>query len=148
LYGERMAELPLYSLVVVSVFLARLLVGTVLLVAGLAKLRMPTHKFFQVVMGYSLVPRPVALVLAHGLPWVEITLGGLLLVGLWSHLVSLASIALLLIFSSGIALNLLRGKRNECGCFQSLTPVQWKLIFRNLLLVALLLSVYTFHEVK
>lgn len=143
-----MAEHPLFSFAMVSVFLARLLVGAVLLVAGLAKLRMPTQKFLQAVLGYDLVPRPVAPILAYGLPWVEIVLGGLLLVGLWSHLVSLASIALLLIFSSGITLNLLRGKRNECGCFQSLTPVQWKLIFRNLLLVVLLLSVYALHGVN
>jgi len=143
-----MVELPLHASVTIFAFLARLFVGGVLLVAGLAKLKMPSNWFLQAVFGYDLVPKRVAVVLAYGLPWVEVMLGGLLLVGLWSRLVALISIGLLLIFSGGMTFNLLRGKRNECGCLQTLTPVQWKLIYRNLLLIALLLSVYTIYGVK
>ncbi len=142
-----MDELPLnYTMVaIIGTFLARSLVGIVLLAAGLTKLKLPSHQLLQVIWGYELLPKPAAVVLAYGLPWLEITLGGLLLIGLWSRPVSLASIGLLLIFSGGIALNLLRGKRNACGCFQLVTPVQWRLVYRNLFLVVLLLSVYTLH---
>ena len=123
-------------------FLARLLVGLTFLVAGAAKLKGNSDKFLNAIMGYELVPRPAAVVLTYALPWVEVAVGGLLIAGLWSRWAAMVGALLLLFFSAGIVASLLRHKDNECGCFRSLTPVQWRLIYRNLVLLGLLIPVY------
>ena len=120
----------------------RLFVGAIFLLAGAVKLKSGSSRFLSAIMGYELVPNGVATVVASFLPWLEVAVGGLLILGLWSKFSALAGAILLIIFSSGIAISLLRGKDNDCGCFQSLTPVQWRLVYRNLLLMGLLIPIY------
>jgi uncharacterized membrane protein YphA (DoxX/SURF4 family) len=131
-------------LIEVGVFTARLLTGGILLIAGIAKLRTPSGQFLTAIMGYDLLPKPIASVTARGLPWLEVAAAVLLISGLWSRLAVLLGFGLLLVFSSAVAISLLRGKNQNCGCFDSLTPVQWRLVYRNLILMALLLPVYAF----
>jgi uncharacterized membrane protein YphA (DoxX/SURF4 family) len=85
----------------------------------------------------------MALVMANVLPWLEVLVGGLIIVGLWTHIATFAGMALLTVFSGAVAISLLRGKDHGCGCFQSLTPVQWQLVYRNILLMGLLPPIYT-----
>jgi uncharacterized membrane protein YphA (DoxX/SURF4 family) len=65
--------------------LSRLLVGSVFLIAALAKLNAPSSQFLNAILGYALLPKPMAIVLARGLPWLEVAAGGLLITGLWIH---------------------------------------------------------------
>jgi uncharacterized membrane protein YphA (DoxX/SURF4 family) len=124
------------------IFILRLIVGTIFLIAGIVKLKSGSSQFLSAIMGYELVPKFVAAVLASLLPWLEVVVGGLLILGLWSQFSVVAGVILLLIFSSGIAISLLRDKDNDCGCFRTVTPVQWRLIYRNLILLGLLILVY------
>ncbi len=124
------------------VFVLRLVVGTIFLVAGVVKVKGGSSQFLSAIMGYELVPKFVASLLASFLPWLEVVVGGLLILGLWSQSSVIAGAMLLLSFSSGIAISLLRGKDNDCGCFRSVTPVQWRLIYRNLILIGLLMPIY------
>ena len=124
------------------IFVLRLVVGTIFLIAGVVKLKGGSSQFLSAIMGYELVPKLVATMLASFLPWLEVVVGGLLVLGLWSQFSAAAGAILLLTFSSGIALSLLRGKDNDCGCFRSVTPVQWRLIYRNLTLLGLLIPIY------
>lgn len=127
-----------------GVLFARTLVGGVFLLAGLAKLKARPSQFLNAILGYDLLPKPMAIVLARGLPWLEVIAGGALVVGLWSRFTALLATGLLLVFSSAVAISLLRGKDQACGCFHSLTPVQWQLVYRNVGLMGLLLPVYAF----
>lgn len=129
-------------LIDVGVSLSRLLVGSVFLIAGFAKLKVPASRFVSAVLGYELLPKPIAVVWARILPWIEVVAGGLLVVGLWSRFVVVVSLALFLMFSFAMAISLLQGRDQACGCFQAVTPVQWRLVYRNLGLMGLLLPVY------
>src|SRR5262249_55046940 len=71
------------------------------------------------------------------LPWIELALGALLILGQWTTRAAEASIGLLLIFSIAIFINLLRGNRVECHCFGHLgiKQISWWSVARNLLLL-------------
>lgn len=135
-------EFSVSTVIFISSILARFLVGFVLLVAGLAKLKMPSNSFSQAIIEYKLIPRPIAILLAKVLPWAEVLVGGLLIFGFWSKIATIGGIVLLFIFSSAVTVNLLRGKNNDCGCFKSVKPIQWNLVSRNLVLIGLLIFVY------
>lgn len=128
-----------------GVFTTRLVTGGILLIAGAAKLRAPSSRFLAVILGYDLLPRPIASVTAWGLPWLEVATAVLLIAGLWSRLAAFLGFGLLLMFSGAVAISLLHGKNQSCGCFDPFTPVQWRLVYRNLILMALLLPVYAFN---
>jgi uncharacterized membrane protein YphA (DoxX/SURF4 family) len=127
-----------------GILFARTLIGGVFLLAGLAKLKAPSSQFLNAILGYDLLAKPMATILARGLPWLEIVTGGLLVVGLWTRIVVLFGTGLLLVFSSAVAISLLRGRDQTCGCFHSLTPVQWRLVYRNVGLIGFLLPAYAF----
>ena len=135
-----------FILIDINVMLARVIVGGVLLITGLAKLMTSSHRFLNAILGYDLVPNAIARVLARGLPWLEIITGSLLIIGFWSRVAAILGILLLAIFSSAVAISLLRGKEQSCGCFRSLTPVQWQIVYRNMGLMGLLLPIYAFNS--
>ena len=99
-------------------FPLRLLLGTVFIAAGMAKVRDP-HALIDAIQTFRLLPPGGSLVpaIASGLPWLEM-LCGALLVGGWR--VRAASFALLIlngIFLLAFAQALLRGIDIDCGCF-------------------------------
>ena len=98
--------------------LARLAVGTTLLIAGALKLNTP-DKFAETIANFRLLPAFGNQLLAVVLPWCEVTTGLLLLANVWSRAAGL--VATLLFFSFGIAAGaaLARGLDIECGCFGS-----------------------------
>jgi len=130
----------------ICLIISRIIVSGVFLLAGISKIRMPFSQLFNSVMGYDLLPEGLAKILAKGLPWLEVTVGGLFLFGAGRHITSIIGIGLLLIFSSAVIISLVRGKNNDCGCFGSLTPVQWRLIYRNLGLMGLLVFLYAMRS--
>lgn len=120
----------------------RFVLGTVFLLAGLAKL--PRRgKFEQAVRGYELVPgrlaRPVALVL----PPVELAGGSLLVLGLGTGVVASCLAALLLVFAGAVSVNLLRGRSIDCGCFGSVAEkrITWLTVARNAVFIGVALLV-------
>ncbi|OKI89272.1 MauE/DoxX family redox-associated membrane protein [Micromonospora sp. CB01531] len=73
----------------------------------------------RAVNAYQVMPYEVATVIGAALPFVELALGVLLLVGLASRLVASVSTALLVVFITGIASAWARGLAIDCGCFGS-----------------------------
>jgi hypothetical protein len=75
------------------------------------------------------------------LPYAELTLGALLLAGLWTVPAIAASVCLLALFSVAIIVSLVRGRQIECHCFGQMSrgPISWLTAGRNvgLLTVAL-----------
>lgn len=119
-------------------FVLRLVVGGVLLSAGIIKVRAGSQRFLRAVVGYDLLPARAAGVVATVVPWSEIILGTLLVLGASLSFTAPLTAALLLTFSSAISVSLLRGRANSCGCGPGSTPVRWSLLVRNLVLTACL----------
>ena len=96
--------------------LLRLVVGGVWLVAGVLKLPDPTANV-RAVRAYQLLPESLVTVVGHGLPVLEILVGGCLLAGLLTRGAALVSAGLLVAFVIGISSAWQRGLSIECGCF-------------------------------
>lgn len=95
---------------------ARLLVGGVMLVAGLLKVTKPEVSA-RAVQAYQLLPFDLATYVGYGLPVLEIVLGVLLVLGLFTRTAAAVSAVLLVVFIIGIASAWARGLTIDCGCF-------------------------------
>ncbi|GAB3970818.1 MauE/DoxX family redox-associated membrane protein [Plantactinospora veratri] len=73
----------------------------------------------RAVNAYKIFPYDLAVVIGAALPFVELALGLILLVGLATRLAAGISAALLVIFIAGIASAWTRGLSIDCGCFGS-----------------------------
>jgi uncharacterized membrane protein YphA (DoxX/SURF4 family) len=121
--------------------IARAIVGGIFIIVGLAKIKEPSSNFLNAILGYDLLPKFLAKIIAKLLPWFEVGMGACLFLGILSQFAAAISILLLLIFSCAITISLLRGKKHSCGCSNSLLPIQWWLVYRNLGLIGL--SIFT-----
>ena len=96
--------------------LARLALGGVLLVAGGLKVGNPLGSA-RAVQAYDVLPFELARYVGYALPWVEIVLGVLLVLGLFTRVAALLGGLLMLAFVAGIAQAWARGLTIDCGCF-------------------------------
>ncbi|WP_422738599.1 MauE/DoxX family redox-associated membrane protein [Micromonospora sp. WMMD729] len=97
---------------------ARLGLAAVWLVAGASKVG-DLAASGRAVNAYQVLPYDAATVLGAALPFVELALGLLLLLGLATRLSAAISTALLLVFIAGISSAWTRGLAIDCGCFGS-----------------------------
>ncbi|WP_299445448.1 MauE/DoxX family redox-associated membrane protein [uncultured Phycicoccus sp.] len=96
--------------------LARLFLGTVLIVAGAVKVGHPLTSQ-RAVQAYEIMPMTLAGYVGLALPFVEVVLGVLLVVGLLTRPVAAVSTLLMVAFVVGIAQAWARGLTIDCGCF-------------------------------
>src|SRR6185436_5733714 len=94
---------------------ARLVLGTVWVVAGASKIG-DLAASGRAVNAYRLLPYDGATFLGAVLPFLEIALGALLILGLATRLSAVVSAVLLAAFIIGIASAWIRGLRIDCGC--------------------------------
>ncbi|MCE7998335.1 MAG: methylamine utilization protein MauE [Rhodobiaceae bacterium] len=112
--------------------------AALLLVAAWHKLRDPIG-FWQAVSGYQLLRENLEKPLARLIPLVEIALALSLVVFTSSSLPLVTVMALWLVYGSGIAVNLLRGRTElDCGCggIGADQTIHWGLVARNGVLIA------------
>ena len=95
---------------------ARLVLGGVLLVAGVLK-AMDPQSSVTAVRAYELLPAALATVVGWGLPFAEIAMGLLLLAGIATRVVAAATAVLLVVFMFAVASAAARGLSIDCGCF-------------------------------
>ena len=95
---------------------ARLVLGGVLLWAGLSKITALSASAMAV-RAYELFPYDVANAIGYVLPVVEVLLGALLVLGLFTRWSALVGGLLMLAFVAGIASAWARGLSIDCGCF-------------------------------
>ncbi|MFI9530518.1 MauE/DoxX family redox-associated membrane protein [Micromonospora rosaria] len=95
---------------------ARLGLAAVWLLAGASKVG-DLAASGRAVNAYQILPYDVAVVVGAALPFVELALGVLLLLGLATRLVAGVSTALLVVFVAGIVSAWSRGLAIDCGCF-------------------------------
>jgi uncharacterized membrane protein YphA (DoxX/SURF4 family) len=72
---------------------------------------------YVAVRAYDVLPDGAVEVVAALLPWVELALGVLLLLGVGTRLVAIGSAVLLLVFVVGVTQAWARGLSIDCGCF-------------------------------
>ena len=96
--------------------LSRLILGIVLLLAGGLKIgNLP--KSAMAVRAYELLPVSLANFLGYTLPWIEIGLGLLLIVGVTVKISGALGALTMLAFIIAIAQAWARGLSIDCGCF-------------------------------
>lgn len=96
--------------------LARLLLAAVWFVSGIAKAS--DHVQTEIaVKAYQLLPDSLAVAVAAVLPYLEIAVGVLVLVGLATRLAAILSLLLLVAFLIGVISAAARGLSIDCGCF-------------------------------
>jgi uncharacterized membrane protein YphA (DoxX/SURF4 family) len=94
----------------------RLILGGVLLVAGGLKVTDPFGSATSV-RAYQMLPIDLANFLGFVLPFIEVGIGLLLIVGIWVRLAAIAGGALMLMFIVAIGQAWIRGISLDCGCF-------------------------------
>lgn len=96
--------------------LARLILGGVLLAAGGLKMG-NLQKSAMSVRAYELLPTDLANFFGYVLPWIEIGMGLLLIVGAVVSIMGLLGALIMLAFVVAIAQAWARGLSIDCGCF-------------------------------
>lgn len=124
----------------------RLFLGGLFVYAGSVKVLDPAG-FAQAVYNYRLVPDWSVNLVAIILPWLEMTTGACLLLGIWIPGASLLASGLLSIFFLALASSLFRGLDIECGCFSTSrgsATVDIFYLMRDLFLLGLAVWIFLF----
>lgn len=149
------------------VWIGRLLIGAVFVYAGYGKLTYPNHNLWPWFMlkfsvlanlstfafqveSYRVLGAAASSWVAHTLPFAEIVLGLLLLIGwklrIWATIVS----AILLGFLAVVTRAYLLHMNIDCGCFGAPEPLTGMTVLRDsaLVLLALLMTVFAYQEAR
>jgi uncharacterized membrane protein YphA (DoxX/SURF4 family) len=128
----------------------RVVIGAVFVYAAYTKLRQSWLLFALSIDSYQLLPEWGVLALARTLPWVELSLGVLLLAGWKLRYVSIAATAILALFLSVMVIQYVRGAGIDCGCFGVGEALSIRTLTRDatLLLGSVALVVLAWSRVK
>ena len=96
--------------------ISRLILGGVLLAAGLLKVTHPA-KSAMAVRAYEVLPVTFANFLGYALPWIEVGIALLLILGVAVKPAALSGGLLMFLFIVAIAQAWARGLTIDCGCF-------------------------------
>lgn len=96
--------------------ICRLLLGGVLLVAGGLKAFKPSESA-GAVAAYKILPTNLAHLIGYALPWLEIAIGILLIIGLSTRFAAVIGTGVMIIFIAAIISVWARGILIDCGCF-------------------------------
>jgi uncharacterized membrane protein YphA (DoxX/SURF4 family) len=97
---------------------ARLILGGVFVFASVDKILHPAA-FAEAVYNYQILPDNLINLTAIVLPWLELVLGSLLIIGVWMPGTVIISNLLLLTFIGVLVYNTSRGLDIHCGCFST-----------------------------
>ena len=100
----------------VITLLARLVLGGVLLAAGGLKVFKPTESA-NAVAAYKILPTKLAHLAGYALPWLEVALALLLILGFMVRPAAVLSGFIMVVFIGAIASVWARGMLIDCGCF-------------------------------
>jgi len=129
----------------ILLYVAAASVSGILLLGALEKLRNLAH-FEGAVAAYALLPSKAVPAFAFIFPAAEITAGVLLLLPAGRNAGAALGVALLIAATAGVAINLLRGRRDiDCGCggfSDQGAGLSWWLVARNGFLVTMALSLF------
>jgi uncharacterized membrane protein YphA (DoxX/SURF4 family) len=129
-------------LVNAAVLLLRLVLGGIFIVAGASKIG-HAAEFAQQIAAFRLLPQLTIAPIAIILPFLEVLLGGYLVIGLFTRIAAWVAAVLLLVFDGAIASAVLRGLSLSCGCFgpNDKSVTSWAEVGRDAVFVALAIIV-------
>ena len=105
-------------------FVFRIILGVIFIISGAAKLP-ELAAFVDQVEEANILPHALARAYGTALPYVEIVIGALLILGLLSRLAAGIGGLAGLSFIIGNSTRLHRGLYGECGCFGSIASLQF-----------------------
>ncbi|MBU2622291.1 MAG: DoxX family membrane protein [Proteobacteria bacterium] len=97
---------------------ARIVLGIVFVYASYDKILHPAA-FAKIIYNYRILPDELINLSALFLPWLELTIGSLLIIGVWLPGSVFISNILLIIFFCALMYNKARGLDISCGCFST-----------------------------
>src|SRR5580692_4531289 len=115
----------------------RLALAAVFLWAAYTKLRDPWMVFAMEIDAMHIVPGAMVEPVARTMPWLELGLGVLLVIGIQTRYVATVATVLLVGFFSMLLFLYLKGFQGDCGCFGPGERLGPKTLARDGLLVAL-----------
>ena len=125
----------------------RLYMAWLFIDAGMYKINYAAE-FSETIASYRMVPYWGVNFMAVSMPWVEIVCGILLVCGIRVRSAITIAGALLVMFTLGVALNLLRNAPISCGCFHSGgDAISWKTLVRDLFWVGMAVHVFFYDSV-
>lgn len=115
----------------------RFSLATAFVLAGLVKIG-KREQFETAVRRFGLIPRRYSKAFARWLPVFEAAVGVMLGLGILTPIAASSLGFALLLFTGAVTVNLLKGRKLECGCFgQFAKPITWFTVLRNLGLLAM-----------
>lgn len=122
---------------------ARIVLAFLFIYAGTDKISNPAA-FSQAIENYRLFPIQIINFFAITLPWIELISGLFLLFGINVKENSLIISSLLFVFTFAVAISMIRGLNFDCGCFGKPSPIGWKKLGENflMLILSVLLIIY------
>lgn len=126
----------------------RLVLGAVFVYAAWTKLRVSYLIFAMSIDSYQLLPEWGVLAVARTLPWFELLVGILLLVGYRLRYAATTASALLVMFFALMLRAYMQGQAIDCGCFGVGDAISPKTLLRDgsMLAAAVLLTVAAFRR--
>jgi hypothetical protein len=123
--------------------IGRFVLGLVFGTSCIPKLLSP-QEFRLRVADYKLLPDGLAALAAWVISAAELLTALALILGAAMPIAASVSALLLIAFSSGVAANLIRGRRVDCGCGLATRLLSWRVVLRNAVLFALAVVVALF----
>lgn len=112
----------------------RVILSWVFLSAAYGKIKNLEY-FENIVKNYKIIPKVLYKPFTHLLPWLELIIGLMILIGWYTQVAMIVYAVLLLVFLLAMGINLARGRANmDCGCSggRHSQSIGYKSIIRNL----------------
>jgi putative oxidoreductase len=129
-----------------AALMLRLYIAGLFIYAGMVKINY-TAEFAETIASYRLVPYWGINAMAVSMPWIELVSGILLLCGIRVRSAVVVIGSLLVMFTVGIAINLIWKAPIDCGCFHTLgDTISWKTFVRDLIWIAMAVHVFFYDR--
>jgi len=115
----------------------RIILGFLFLYASLDKIIYPS-KFAEVIYNYRVLPVELVNICAILVPWIEVIIGVMLLIGIWVDASAFMLSSITFVFTFLIISAIFRGLNIECGCFSldaEGSLVSWKRVIEDIFIL-------------